>query len=106
MTIRENAACITLYDSNIIISLAEDKHADNDDCQRVLRIVSYIRWLASGTIMKTRGGGGRLVLLIHVLTELWLTVDGSKFTTDELLCSIYPKKTSNDVDLDPCKAGK
>ncbi|KAL4084328.1 hypothetical protein QTP88_028152 [Uroleucon formosanum] len=52
--------------------------------------------------MKAAGG---FVLLIRVLAGLWLTADCSKFTADELLCSIYPKKMSNDVDLDPCKAG-
>jgi hypothetical protein len=53
--------------------------------------------------MKAAGG---FLLFIRVLAGLWLTADCSKFTADELLCSIYPKKISNDVDLDPCKAGK
>lgn len=30
----------------------------------------------------------------------------SKFTIDELLINTYAPKTSNDVDIDPCKAGK
>lgn len=29
-----------------------------------------------------------------------------KYTIEELLTSTFPKKTSNDLDLDPCKAGK
>lgn len=29
-----------------------------------------------------------------------------KYTVDELLSRIFPKKVSNDIYLDPCKAGK
>lgn len=29
-----------------------------------------------------------------------------KYTIDELLNSNFPKKITNDLDLDPCKAGK
>lgn len=29
-----------------------------------------------------------------------------KYTTDQLLIANFPKKTSNDIFLDPCKSGK
>lgn len=29
-----------------------------------------------------------------------------KYTIEELLSNNFPKKSSNDLDLDPCKAGK
>lgn len=29
-----------------------------------------------------------------------------KYTIDELLTNNFPKKITNDLDLDPCKAGK
>lgn len=29
-----------------------------------------------------------------------------KYTMDELLVANFPKKTSNDIFLDPCKSGK
>lgn len=50
-----------------------------------------------------------MAALVHVLAAAAaVVVDGAsnKYAADELLCSVYPKKTSNDVDLDPCKAGK
>ena len=29
-----------------------------------------------------------------------------KYSIDELLTAVFPKKISEDLDLDPCKAGK
>lgn len=28
------------------------------------------------------------------------------YTIDELMTTVFPKKSSNDLDMDPCKAGK
>lgn len=35
-------------------------------------------------------------------------IDGTvyKYSVQELLNTVFPKKISNDLDLDPCKAGK
>ncbi|XP_050525579.1 tolloid-like protein 1 [Daktulosphaira vitifoliae] len=55
--------------------------------------------------MKMSAGLG-MILLIHVLVNLRQVVcSSSKFTIDELINSIYSKNISNDIDLDPCKAG-
>lgn len=29
-----------------------------------------------------------------------------KYTIDQLMTTVFPRKTSDDLDLDPCKAGK
>lgn len=52
-----------------------------------------------------------LVLGVIVLKEhehIWTeqTEPNFKYTADQLLMSDFPKKTSDDFYLDPCKAGK
>lgn len=34
------------------------------------------------------------------------TASDSKYSIEKLLTTIFPAKTSDDLDLDPCKAGK
>lgn len=48
--------------------------------------------------------------LVNCLTLSNYTVtqkhrQGTKYTSEELLTKRFPRKISNDVDLDPCKAG-
>lgn len=41
-----------------------------------------------------------------VLRTLERTARSSNYSIEVLLNTVFPTKTSNDLDLDPCKAGK
>lgn len=47
-----------------------------------------------------------LVVTVALNSDDHRTRHKQKFTIDELLTTVFPKKTSDDLDLDPCKAGK
>lgn len=49
---------------------------------------------------------GALILLTFVLVAIEAREEPHKFTIDELLSNNYENKESNDLGLDPCKAGK
>lgn len=57
-----------------------------------------------------------VLLCFYLMTSLGLSNNnntitqrhnqGTKYTAEELLTRRFPRKISQDVDLDPCKAGK
>ncbi|CAH0558861.1 unnamed protein product [Brassicogethes aeneus] len=46
-----------------------------------------------------------LVIVNCFISQHEITEHKEKYTIDELLNTVFPKKTSNDLDMDPCKAG-